>query len=170
MGTASAAAALATASGDTAALVQAAVLAVRQGASAEALALALGSASGGVVDPALLRRGDASALAAVVDQNVRDSVEVIVRTSSKSLNAASSAVSSALAVAVEDVCRGGNATAAAAAAANATAAATGEVLGGCGGTGHQRCVLPGHRLHWFETVCVKNCFSSAPSVCSRRHR
>lgn len=137
VGAASAAAALAAAAGSTQSLVEAAVLAVQQGASAEALAQALSQASGGSVDPGLLRQGDASALAAVVDQNVRDSVEVIVRTSSRSLNAASSATATALAVALEDVCRGGNATAAAVAAAKATATATGEPGGHwmsrCGG-------------------------------------
>lgn len=128
VGTASAAAALAAAAGSTQALVEAAVRAVRQGASAEALAQALAAASGGGVDPALLRLGDAAALATVVDRNVRDSVEVVVRTNARSLSAASNATASALAV-VEDVCRGGNATAAAAAAAKATASATGGLAG-----------------------------------------
>lgn len=171
--TASAATALTTVSGNTQALAQAAVLAVQQGASAEDLARALGSASGGVVDPSLLRQGDVSALTAAVDQNVRDSVEVIVRTSSKSLNAASSAVATALAVAVEDVCKGGNATAAAAAAANATASATGGEEGRRGAV----CCNVGAALHCtvrgrtaLAASLLLNCPFPPPLARSHRHR
>lgn len=72
VGTTSAAVALATAAGNTQSLAEAAIRAVQQeGASAEALACALSVASGGSIDPVLLRSGDASAVAAAVDSNIR---------------------------------------------------------------------------------------------------
>lgn len=71
-GQASAAASIAAASGDSASLAAAAVRAVQeQGASAEAMAQALSEASGGTIDPSLLRSGSAASLAQAVDQNIK---------------------------------------------------------------------------------------------------
>lgn len=68
----SAAVAVAATAGNTQSLAEAAVRAVRdQGASAEALAQALSEASGGLVDPNLLRLGNAGAVAAAVDKGIQ---------------------------------------------------------------------------------------------------